>query len=314
MAQPLLARLKAQQPGTPIDVLAPPWVAPVLRRMAEVDEVIFGDFAHGRLQLGDRWRLARRLRPRGYAAAYVLPNSLKSALLPFFAGIPRRVGYIGERRYGLINERHRVEQAVSPSPTPMVLHYARLAGPLADSADLPLPAPVLKSDPAAVRATQARFGIAGRYAAFCPGAEYGPAKRWPHFKDLAAKIDLPVVVLGSGKDREQALYIKGRNLAGETSLDEAIDLIAGAEWVVSNDSGLMHVAAALGTPQVAVFGSSSPEHTPPLSPAARVVWLKIECSPCFERTCPLGHFRCLNELPAERVETEVRALNKKEQA
>jgi heptosyltransferase-2 len=278
--------------------------------MAEVDEVIQAELRHGELQLGGRRKLARRLKPRGYGAAYVLPNSWKSALVPFFAGIPVRVGYTGDLRYGLLNRRHA---GIKPPP-PMTVHYAALAESAGTPPALPLPAPTLKSDPASIRATQARHGVTGRYAVFCPGAEYGPAKRWPHFKDLAERIDLPVLVLGSARDREHGLYIKGRNLAGETSLDEAIDLIAGAEYVVANDSGLMHVAAALGRPQVAVFGSSSPERTPPLSSAARVVWLKIECSPCFERTCPLGHFRCLNDLPAERVEAEVRALNKKEKA
>ncbi len=134
---------------------------------------------------------------------------------------------------------------------------------------------------------------------FCPGAEYGPAKRWPYFGELAERVALPVVLIGSAKERAQCAAIKGRNLAGETTLDEAIELIAGAQLVVANDSGLMHVAAALGRPQVALFGSSSPQHTPPLSDKARVLWLGIECSPCYARECPLGHFRCMKELSVE---------------
>jgi heptosyltransferase-2 len=143
---------------------------------------------------------------------------------------------------------------------------------------------------------------------FCPGAEYGPAKRWPYFQQLAAQTDTQVVLLGSSADVPTANSIQGKNLVGQTTLDEAIDLIAGAAYVVTNDSGLMHVAAALGTPQVALFGSSSPERTPPLSSRARVVWLKPECSPCFERVCPLGHFKCLNELTVEQVLSEIGRL------
>ena len=139
----------------------------------------------------------------------------------------------------------------------------------------------------------------------CPGAEYGPAKRWPYFAELSQQSPHPAVVLGSAKDRAAAAGIGGLDLTGRTTLDEAIALIAGAAVVVSNDSGLMHVAAALGRPQVALFGSSSPEHTPPASPRARVVWLKIECSPCFERECPLGHFRCMREIGVDRVLSEM---------
>jgi heptosyltransferase-2 len=139
----------------------------------------------------------------------------------------------------------------------------------------------------------------------CPGAEYGPAKRWPYFKELSERLGLQAVILGSGNDAEAARGIAGRNLVGETTLDEAIDLIAGAAFVVSNDSGLMHVAAALERPQVALFGSSSPEHTPPLSAAARVLWLHIECSPCYQRECPLGHFRCMRELTVDLVLQEI---------
>jgi heptosyltransferase-2 len=143
----------------------------------------------------------------------------------------------------------------------------------------------------------------------CPGAEYGPAKRWPYFRQLAEKITLPAVLLGAANDLESCRTIPGKNLAGKTTLDEAIALIAGAAVVVSNDSGLMHVAAALGRPLVALFGSSSPEHTPPQSPAARVLWLRLECSPCFQRECPLGHFRCMNEMSVEMVLQEIQSLN-----
>jgi heptosyltransferase II len=294
MAQPLLSRLK--QPGTRIEVLAPPWVAPVARRMPEVDEVISAPFRHGPLQLGARWRLGRELRQRGYDQAFVLPNTLKSALVPFFARIPRRVGYVGEFRHGLLNSTY------PNTRSPMLQHYARLAGePLPGR----LPPPRLEVSAQEAAETARRFGIEGPYVVLCPGAEYGPAKRWPYFAELSGRLPLPAVVLGSAKDGEASGGINGTDLTGKTSLDEAIALIAGAKAVVSNDSGLMHVAAALGRPQVALFGSSSPEHTPPASANARVLWLRLECSPCFERECPLGHFRCMREIGVEQVLAEL---------
>jgi len=304
MAQPLLTRLRENQPQARIDVVAPAWVAPVFRRMPEVAGVIETPFAHGALHVRERWRLGRTLQALGYDEAYVLPNAWKAALVPFFAGIARRCGYRGESRYGLLNVVHRKQ----PGREPMALHYARLAGAPGAPVAQPLPDPKLAVDAPAVRAARERFGLPERYAVLCPGAEYGPAKRWPYFPELAARIDTPVVVLGSAKERELCATVGGRNLAGETTLDEALDVLAGAARVVSNDSGLMHVAAALGRPLVAVFGSSSPRHTPPLSPRARVLWLGIECSPCYARDCPLGHFRCMREMTVERVVQEMRQL------
>jgi len=289
MAQPLLVRLK--QSGAALEVLAPEWVAPVLRRMPQVDHVIAAPFRHGALQLGARWRLGRELKRRGYEAAIVLPNTWKSALVPFLARIPVRAGYVGELRYGLLNSIRRATKSSMP------LHYARLAG----EPDAELPQPQLKVTETEILEARRRFAIDGRYVVLCPGAEYGPAKRWPYFKELAERIRAAVVLLGSASDQEAAAAVPGKNLVGKTSLDEAIRLIAGAEAVVSNDSGLMHVAAALGRPQVALFGSSSPEHTPPASARARVLWLRLECSPCFERECPLGHFRCMKDIGVEQV-------------
>jgi heptosyltransferase II len=302
MAQPLLARLREKRPGVKLDMLAPEWVAPVARRMPEVDEVIPVAFRHGALQLGSRWRLGRKLRSRGYRQAIVLPNSWKAALVPFFADIPLRAGYVGESRYGLLNLLYR-----NPDRT-MRQHYARLAELPGEEPRHPLPPACLTADPAQAAATRARFGIQPPYAVLCPGAEYGPAKRWPYFADLARQLPLPTVLLGSRNDAPAADGISGRNLVGQTTLDEAIDLIAGAQYVVTNDSGLMHVAAALGRPLVALFGSSSPEKTPPQSEHSRVLWLKPECSPCFERECPLGHFRCMREIGVEQVLAEVARL------
>jgi heptosyltransferase-2 len=267
--------------------------------MPEVEEVIPTQFRHGALELRERWRLARELKRRGYDSAIVLPNSWKSALVPFLARIPRRTGYTGELRYGLLNSIHRRNGA------PMPLHYARLAGEGNDDSSTG----GLKVDAEEIAEAKRRFGIEGRYAVLCPGAEYGPAKRWPYFKEAAQKIGLPVVLLGSANDRAAAAGIPGKDLTGKTTLDEAVRLIAGASVVVSNDSGLMHVAAALGRPQVALFGSSSPLHTPPASQRSRVLWLKLQCSPCFARECPLGHFRCMRDLSVERVLAEVQRLS-----
>lgn len=301
MAQPLLARLREKSPGLRIDLLASEWVAPVARRMPEVDEVITAPFRHGALQFGSRWKLGRALKARGYRQAIVLPNSWKAALVPFFADIALRSGYVGESRYGLLNLLYR-----GPDKA-MRQHYARLAEAPGQEPSQPLPQPRLRVDASHAAATRKRFGIEGRYIVLCPGAEYGPAKRWPFFAELAARLDAPVVLLGSPNDAGAAAGIGGTNLIGKTTLDEAIDIIAGAERVVSNDSGLMHVAAALGRPLLALFGSSSPEMTPPQPGNSRVLWLKIECSPCYQRECPLGHFRCMRELSVERVLAELAA-------
>ncbi|MEE2977228.1 MAG: lipopolysaccharide heptosyltransferase II [Pseudomonadota bacterium] len=320
MAQPLFAQLKARHPRAQIHAIAPKWVAPVLARMPEIARVLPTDLAHGKLQLGSRTMFAQQLKGETFDAAYVLPNSFKSALIPWLAGIPLRIGYKGESRLGVLNVRY-------PNPPknarpPMVQHYVALA--FKPHAKLPdtLPDPKLDVDVQRVAATSAKFGIPGnaRLIAFCPGAEYGPAKRWPaeHFAELAQMLrrSFPyaqIVALGSGKDREMANAIVERapfvrNLCGETSLDEAIELLARAEAAICNDSGLMHVTAALGRPQVAVFGSSDPRHTPPLSPAASIMWLHLECSPCFARECPLGHLRCLRDIGPEMVFHELRRL------
>jgi heptosyltransferase-2 len=305
MTEPLLRRLHAR--GERLTVGAVPWVAPVYRAMSQVDEVIEFPFRHGGLQLKARRDLGRRLQGR-FDTAYVLPNSLKSALLPFLASIPRRVGYLGEARVGLLT--HRLKNPKDRPP--MVAFYSALSGESGFESDLPR----LVLPPQRVEAVLQQHGLArGGYVAMAPGAEYGPAKRWPHFGELAQRLAAPVLLLGAAKEHDLCETIRSqapercRNLAGQTSLLDAFALIAGAGHMVSNDSGLMHVAAAFGVPQVALFGSSSPLHTPPLNPRAQVVWLKqdpsylppLDCSPCFQRECPLGHFRCLDDVSAERV-------------
>lgn len=307
MAQPLLQRLKQAHPERPIDVLAPPSCAPVWRAVEEVAEVLETPFRHGPLQLKERWRYARQLRARGYADAYVLPNTIKYALIPWLAGIPKRVGYKGEMRYGLLNVIHLDDEP----PRPMVPFYAALANdpraPLAAA-----PRPRLHVDEEAQRAACAKAGVRSdaRLVLFAPGAEFGPAKRWParHFAELARLVrerDPHAVVgmLGSPKDREacdEILHITGLdrmlNLAGATRLDEAIALIAHADAVVANDSGLLHVASALNRPVIALYGPTDPDHAPPFSDVARSLSLRLDCSPCRQRVCPLGHHNCMEKL------------------
>jgi heptosyltransferase-2 len=327
MAQPLFSLLKKLHPRIVIDAVAPAWVAPVLERMPEIHDVYATDLAHGKLQMLRRWQLASDLRDVGYDAAYVLPNSFKSALIPWMAGINLRVGYTGESRYGLLNVRHS-NPAKNQRP-PMVGQYAALAyAPgaklpwLQENATVPMPVPRLDADLNEAARVSTRFNLDTRapLVVFCPGAEYGPAKRWPpeHFATLAQFIaqSFPyarIVALGSPKDSAIAQAIADRapnvrNLCGQTSLGEACALISRASAVVTNDSGLMHVAAALRRPLVAVFGSTDPRHTPPLSDLAKVQWLHLECSPCFARECPLGHLNCLRELGAEQVFGDLRGM------
>ena len=322
LAQPLLARLSERLPGVAIDAFAPAWTAPVMRRMPEIDSVIDSPFGHGGLQLRERWRIGRELRARGYTQAYVLPNSFKSALLPFFADIRLRVGYVGESRYGLINVAHRLNKKKAPL---MAERYAQLAEVPGEKLTRPLLASRLNVDEANLLISLARLGVDRRrpVVALCPGAEYGPAKRWParHFAALARQMAArgrAVWLIGSPKDAEVATDIASLsngvavNLCGKTDLATAIDLLSVAQLVVSNDSGLMHIAAALARPLVALYGSSSAEHTPPLATgpvAPRLVKLEgLACSPCFKRECPLGHFKCMNDLEPQRVVAEIDAI------
>ena len=307
MTQPLMARLHAR--GEVISAAALPWVAPVYRAMPEVSEVIELLFAHGRLDWAQRRAVASSLKGR-FDAALVLPNSIKAALIPWLARIPQRVGYQGEGRPWLLNKRF-------PNPLgrpPMVAFYSALAGEVAANES-----PVLRFDAAILQRAVDAVGVrAQAYWAFAPGAEYGPAKCWPaeRYAELARALfgrhGQPVLLLGSAKEAALCEEISAaapgacRVLAGKTSLIDAMSLIAASRGVVSNDSGLMHVAAAFGVPQVAVFGSTSPEHTPPLNARAQVIWLKAElqldCMPCFDRVCRFGHTRCLTEVSAARVQ------------
>ncbi len=313
MTEPLLRRLYAR--GERLTVGALPWVAPVYRAMPQVADVIEFPFAHGGLQLRERLRLGKQINGQ-FDAAYICPNSLKSALLPLLAGIPERVGYLGEARVGLLT--HRLKNPAKGQRPPMVAFYSALSGDTDTAHDVPK----LQLESSDIETTLHKLGLSRLgYHVFAPGAEYGDAKRWPasHFAELATQLELPVLLLGSGKEAGLCARIAdpvnaGRpghciNLAGKTSLTEALCVIAATKSIVTNDSGLMHVAAGFGVRQVAVFGSSSPLHTPPLNAHASVLWLKnnpqyqppLDCAPCFERSCPHGHTRCLNDIRAADV-------------
>ena len=330
MTQPLLARLKAQYPDSPIDVLASKWVAPIYRACSEVNEVIEAPFEHKQLQWELRKQLAKHLQTRNYQACFVLPNSFKSALIPWLANIPLRIGYRGELRYGFIN-------LSLPNPSkvnrpPMALHYLALAELLSDEESISqAPMPILQVAETAKQSIEQKLVASGINThspsnplfVFCPGAEYGPTKRWPanYFAQLAQSLtqqndNAHIILLGGKGDQPIASDIQDsagnptriHNWCGSTSLDEAIALIARANAVVSNDSGLMHIAAALKTPQVAIFGSSDPAHTPPLSEKAKVIWLQLPCSPCHKKVCPLGHLKCLHDIHPQQVLTTLNTL------
>ncbi len=317
MVQPLLRRIKELHPASEIDLFAPAWVAPVFERMAEVRRVEINPLAHGEFSFKLRRQLGHALKEHHYQQAIVLPNSWKSALVPFFAGIPLRTGFVGELRYGLLNDARPLDKQALPL---MVERFAQLAERPGSALPRPVPHPRLNASEASRDKTLAKLELIPTQpiAAFCVGAEYGPAKRWPaeHFARLAERLSerYAVWLFGSAKDAaighaiEQLSGGRALNLCGKTDLAEAIDLLSLSQLVVTNDSGLMHVAAALDKPLVAIFGSSSPSFTPPLSDKARIASLQLPCSPCFKRECPYGHLDCLVKLTPAQVEAEISAL------
>jgi heptosyltransferase-2 len=308
LSEPLISLLREPYGEPIVDVLAPPWCAPVYARIRGVAQVFENPIGHGRLDWRRRKALAEAIRARAHSRAIVLPNSWKSALIPWLADIPRRIGYVGELRWGLLNDTRRLDPRALPR---LVQRFAALAAP--PGTLLPLPqGPTLVPDVAnRSAATQAmNLRTERAVAILCPGAEYGPAKRWPpnYFAELGARLQndgMQVWLIGSPNDKLAAASVlqsageAGRrfyDLSGRTDLGTAIDLLSLARIVVSNDSGLMHAAAAVGVPLVALFGSSSPIYTPPMSPVASVARIDIACSPCFKRECPLKHFRCMRDL------------------
>lgn len=311
MTQPLYRRLHELHPGCTIDVFAPKWSMAVFERMPEISGILENPFGHGALALRERWRVGKELGQRGYDQVIVLPGSLKSAIIAFATGIKQRTGYVGESRYLLLNDIRKLDKAVLPL---MVDRYTALAHPSQADFNGHSSQPAFQINPESRQAALSAHGLdlSRPVLAFCPGAEYGPAKRWPaaHFAELGRRYlaeGWQVWLFGSHKDAPIAAEINVLSdglcvdLCGKTTLSEAIDLLSCADSVVCNDSGLMHLAAALGRPLAAVYGSSSADHTPPLSNKAKIVSLHLECAPCFKRECPLGHTDCLNKLLPQQV-------------
>ena len=318
MAQSLFMALKRDHPDARLDVLAPPWTLSVLGFMPEVDGAIIQPARRGALQLRERYRLGRRLRAQRYEWAIVLPNSLKSALIPYWAGIPFRTGYVGEGRWWLLNDARRLDRRLLPRT---VDRFVALAGPPKSLSTPVMETPALEVEPEHVRRSLSDLGVKRPrrpVLGLCPGAEYGPAKQWPadSYATIArnyARDGWAVWLFGSPADEEIGRAVADAaagclDLTGRTSLAQAIALMSLCSAVVSNDSGLMHVAAGLGKPLVGIFGSSSPKMTPPLSTKARVVSLSLPCSPCYRRECPLGHLKCLRELSPAMVHDALEEL------
>lgn len=315
MAQSLFITLKQQHPDCQIDVIAPPWTLALLARMPEVSLAIEMPSVRNKLGLMMRINLGRRLRAHHYDQAILLPNTWKSALTPFFANIPLRTGYVGECRWGLLNDVRRLDKTLL---TQTVQRFVALAFPATDNNIPNCPAPVFTVSPEHQQQLIAKYALPTnrKILALCAGAEYGEAKRWPvtHYAQVARqKISegWQVWLLGSPKDQAVAADINRLtdngcvDFSGKTSMTDAVDLLSLADVVVSNDSGLMHVASALNKNLIALYGSSDPNFTPPLSNKAKIIYLGLDCSPCFKRDCPLGHTRCLTEISAKQVLSQI---------
>ena len=313
MAQSLFIDIKSREPQSQIDVLAPAWTGALIDRMPEVTELVPANFNHGKLSLGERFSLGKKLRDKNYTHAITLPNSLKSALVPAVAKITTRTGFIGEQRWGLLNNIRKLDKKVLPMTVQrfIALGLPKQANVRAIDS---IPAPLLKVSHEQVANVLEKNNLNrdSQTLILCPGAEFGASKKWPaqQYAQTASyylEQGWQVWLMGSDNDVDACNEIdrltghKCHVLAGKTTLPEAIDLISCASLVVSNDSGLMHIAAALQKPLVAVYGSTDPGHTPPLSGNHKIARLGLICSPCFKRDCPLEHLDCLKTLPAETV-------------
>ena len=309
MAQSLFMFLKQREPDRALDVLAPDWSLPIVARMPEIRHGIASETAHGEIGLGKRRRIAAALRRTHYDRAIVLPRSFKSALIPWWAGIPNRTGYRGESRFLLINDVRPFDRRVLDQT---VKRFVALGSDVGETLHNNLPDPSLSISQENQARIISELGVASDrpVIAMMPGAEYGSAKCWPHeyFAELSVRLDetgYAVWILGSAKDAAAGDAIAGtsqaRNLCGKTSLADVIDLLAACEQAVSNDSGLMHIAAAVGIHVHGIYGSSSPKFTPPLTKNRDIHEIGLDCSPCFERECPLGHRKCLKDLYPDRV-------------
>ena len=312
MSQTLFKMLKLQYGDSlQLDVLANAWASDMLSRMPEVNKIIPNPFKHKEFNLLKRIKLGISLRKESYDQAFILPNSLKSAFIPFFADIKKRTGFVGEMRYGLINDIYKLNKINLPL---MIDRFCALANNGNKPKNIEFPQLTIDSHNQAILLNKFNIDNNKPIIAFCPAAEYGLAKRWPpvHFATLADKLtalNYQILIFGSNKDVDISKQIielcnnKNNiiNLCGETSLIDVIDLLAKSQYVISNDSGLMHIACAVGAKVIAIYGSSSPNFTPPLSHKAQTVQINLDCSPCFERTCRFGHYHCLTQISPKTI-------------
>ncbi|MFN3234818.1 MAG: lipopolysaccharide heptosyltransferase II [Gammaproteobacteria bacterium] len=314
MAQSLFKRLKKQMPNAIIDVMALAWASPLFSRMPEINHIIKMPIGHGKLALKARYDLGVSLREQQYDHAFVLPNSFKSALIPYWAKIPVRTGWCGECRFGLLNDMRFLNKKRLPL---MAQRYLALGFNKKETFELHDYYPKLAIKPNELQDTLNRYGLHTEtpILALCPGAKYGPSKRWPieYFIEVAnaqIKKGWQVWCIG-GKDEKPIAETLSENTAynsvdlTDTSLAEAIDLMSVAKHVISNDSGLMHIAAAVDAPVIAIYGSSTPTFTPPLHDKAKILSLELPCKPCFKRECPLGHHKCMRDITTEQVLKEL---------
>lgn len=315
MVQSLFIALKRQDPSCIIDVVAPAWSAPVLARMTEIRSVVEVNLQHGKLQFAERYRVGKSLRGE-YDRAIIIPRTFKSALIPYFAKIPTRTAYRGEMRYGLVNDMRELDAEVTYKAVEKYLQLtadaSQLVQPQNDKQEIHYPK--LMVDEGKRHQSALRLGIDESAAsiAFMPGAEFGPSKQWPgeYFGELATRFKQQgynVYVFGSPKDKvigeeiAQASNGDAINLCGQTNLEEAVDLLSLVKVAITNDSGLMHIAAAVGRPVVAIYGSITPKYTPPLTDKKEIQYLGLECSPCWKKQCPFGHYNCLKGIEVDRV-------------
>lgn len=326
MAQGLFIALEQQHPDAKIDVIAPDWTRPLLERMPEVNQVLSLPFKHGELNLLKRIEIGKSLRDKKYDWAIILPNSWKSAIIPFAARIPKRTGWRGEMRFGLLNNIRYLDKKKYPL---MIQRFIALSYPANASPPLErgvatesgggilerIPfRPQLTVNTSTQKDTLQKFNINTDkpIVALCPGAEFGPSKRWPekYYAEVGSYLldkNIEVLLMGSQKDQvvtntiNELTQNRCKNLAGNTTLGEAIDIMAQTSLVITNDSGLMHIAAALNKPLIAMYGSTDPNFTPPLSDNAKILSIELYCRPCFQRDCPLKHHRCMNDLLPQRV-------------
>ena len=289
MAQSLYKIIKGSNSENKIDVLAPQWSLGILNRMDEVENLICSPFGHGEVRIKDRIKFGRSLREKSYTQAIILTNSLKSSFVPFFSNIPRRTGWLGEMRFGFINDIRRVNKDKNKL---MIEKFACLSGDALDKQDYKIPLPSLRVDSLNLLKLSENFGFDehNKTLTICPGAEFGPSKRWPAnyfaevIRDYLSK-NWQVFILGSKNDIVISKTIEDQvpkndrellfNFTGLTKIEEAIDLLSVSDLVLTNDSGLMHIAAAVDVKLLALYGPTSPKFTPPLSKKAKIIQ-KIE--------------------------------------